>query len=114
VGYPANTDWRTSLIPVRESVYHRMSTAVLLTLGSSGPVLLVACVNVARLLLARSGSRAQEFAIRKSMGASRFRIVQQLMIEKLALAVTFGATAGNTVKLVVMQVGGRAVGESVT
>jgi predicted permease len=77
----------------QSSVHNEASTPLYLLLGVTGFVLLIACANIANLLLARSAARAGEMAVRLSIGASRGRLITQLLTESLLLAI-FGGLAG--------------------
>jgi putative ABC transport system permease protein len=90
--YPAeNTDHAPELRPIRTALVGDTRTALLVLLGAVAFVLLIACGNVAMLLLARALGRHRELSVRFAMGASRGRIVRQLLVESLVLSFAGGA-----------------------
>jgi predicted permease len=90
--FPA-TNRQVRVTPLKENVTGKIETPLLMLLGAVGFVLLIACANVAHMLLARTADRQKEIAVRVALGASRGRVITQFLTESLLLA-TMGATAG--------------------
>ena len=89
------------VVPLREDIAGRTRSALILLLSASAAVLLIACVNLANLLLSRSATRAPEVAVRRALGASRGRLIAQFLTESLVLA-GLGTICGLALALPVM------------
>jgi predicted permease len=97
--YPAPARWALRLVPVEEDLVGNMRTELFVLFGAVAFVLLISCVNLANLLLARSAGRQREIAVRLALGAGKVRLIGQLLAESILLSAVSGAVALSTVAL---------------
>lgn len=92
--YPeTNSNVKTGAAPLADDIARNVRTSILVLLGAVGLILLIACANLANLLLVRAIGRSREITIRFALGASRARVIGELLIQSVVLAV-FGCVAG--------------------
>jgi putative ABC transport system permease protein len=90
--YPApNSPWKPRAVPLKTEIVGTAESTLLVLAGAASAVLLLACVNVAGLLLGRASGRSREIGVRAALGATRWRLVRQLLLESIVLASVGGS-----------------------
>ena len=89
--YPnPNSPWSPSAVPLKQEIVGTAESTLLVLAGAAAAVLLLACVNVAGLLLGRASSRSREIGVRAALGATRWRLARQMLVESVVLAAAGG------------------------
>ena len=91
--YPKNVQWALRLDSVQTELTNRVRPTLSVLMGAVVLLLVIACVNIANLTLARSSSRVREIAVRRALGATRGQVVRQLLVESLVVAIAGGAAS---------------------